>query len=208
MSGGASSSVTSNITQAAADLPKTQQAQVEGLVAQTEKLADVPSNETQKIFEVTTQMLNLHYTNGLTQARMAFRWALIAAIVGVVIFLGAIVFLLFEESTQVASVGAIGGAIVEAIAGLNFYLYGKTTEQLSGHRLSLDEMQRILLANSVIPDMDQENRDKERAKLISALTGEDRDDPRSLGADKKGKGRQGGGVGGGDGDNGQPDMPK
>jgi hypothetical protein len=74
MSEGNGSSVTSNITQAAADLPKTQQAQVEGLVTQTEKLANVPSNETQKIFEVTTQMRNLHYTNGLTQARMAFRW--------------------------------------------------------------------------------------------------------------------------------------
>jgi len=194
MSEGNGPSVASNITQAAADLPKTQQAQVEGLVAQTERLADVPSNETQKIFEVTTQMLNLHYTNGLTQARMAFRWALIAAIMGVVIFLGAIVFLLFKESTQVASVGAIGGAIVEAIAGLNFYLYGKTTEQLTGHRLSLDEMQRILLANSIIPDMDPENRDEERAKLVSALTEKYGDASRSQGADKKGKeGRKDGG---------------
>jgi uncharacterized membrane protein YgdD (TMEM256/DUF423 family) len=206
MAEGDSSSVQSKITQAAADLPKTQQAQVEGLVAQTAKLADVPSNETQQIFEVTTQMLNLHYTNGLTQARMAFRWALIAAIAGVVIFLGAIVFLVFKESTQIASIGAIGGAIVEAIAGLNFYLYGKTSEQLAGHRLSLDETQRILLANSIIPDMEQENRDKERAKLISALTEEDRDDPRSPGADKKGKGRKGDGVGRGGGNNGQPDS--
>lgn len=206
MSEGNGSSVTSNITQASADLPKTQQAQVESLVAQTKRLADVRSNETQKIFEVTTQMLNLHYTNGLTQARMAFRWALIAAIMGVVIFLGAIVFLLFEESTQVASVGAIGGAIVEAIAGLNFYLYGKTTKQLTGHRLGLDEMQRILLANSIIPDMDPEKQDEERAKLVSALTKKYRDDSRREGADKKGKeGRKDGGADGGGGHNGSPE---
>jgi hypothetical protein len=102
-----------------------------------------------------------------------------------VFFIAAITFLLVRDSVEAATVSAIGGAIVELVAGLNFYLYGKATEQAASHRFSLEKMQRYLLANSIIESLSTaETKDDSRAKLVSAMAEEDR--TTSRGRDKNG----------------------
>jgi hypothetical protein len=108
-------------------------------------------------------------TTTLHSHKQSFRWAQIAAIVGLGFFLGAIAFLLLTQSQSLAIVNVICGAIVEGISGLNFYLYGQTTKQLAHYHRQLDQTQRFLLANSVCEALDGESRQKSRSDLVRLI---------------------------------------
>jgi hypothetical protein len=115
-------------------------------------------------------LLSNFYGLALDQARRSFRWALVASIVGLLFFLGAVAFVLQEKGSNAAIVSVISGAIVELLAGVNFYLYAKTTGQLSLFHARLDVTQRFLLANSLCESLEGEIKQKTRSDLIARLT--------------------------------------
>jgi uncharacterized membrane protein len=175
-----STSVKEIAADASSGLPTAQKTSVEALFASTGELAGVDKDEPQEVLAATGNILNSHYSLAVVQSDRSFWWALVAAIAGTVFFLAAVLFLLLTGSEELATVSVIGGAIVELIAGLNFYLYGKTTEQAASHRSSLEKMQRYLLANSIVESLgSQETKDESRARLISAMSEEDRATSRS-----------------------------
>jgi hypothetical protein len=144
-------------------------------------------NDPQAVLSAFGNILNSYYTVALAQSARSFLWAIIAAGVGVALFVGAIVFLLYEQSVEVSVVSAIGGAIVELVAGLNFYLYGKAIDQAASHRSSLEKMQRYLLANSIVESLTTDDeKDESRSKLISVMAEEDPDSSRK----RKNRGKQ------------------
>ena len=137
---------------AAESLPSTQQAGVQNIAAGT------------------TQLLGC-YTDVLIQSNKSFELARNAALVGVVFFIAAVAFLLWTDSTEIGIVGAIGGAIVEVIAGLAFYLYGKATDQLQDNRRSMEQTQRFLLANSIANSSPgDEPKQKAIATLVNTIS--------------------------------------
>ena len=74
------------------------------------------------------------------------------------------------QSASIATVSVIGGAIIEVIAGINFYLYNKTTTQFSDFHNRLDHTQRFLLANSLVSMMrDDEKKYETRAALVHII---------------------------------------
>jgi hypothetical protein len=89
------------------------------------------------------------------------------AIAGVTFFLIAIGFLLFRQPEHISYATIICGAIVEAISALNFYLYGRASNQLRYFHHPLDRMQRFILANDIASSL-EEKREETKAKL--ALT--------------------------------------
>jgi len=133
------------------------------------QLSEADPKEIQKITALQTVVLREYYLLALEQAKQSFRWALIAAIVGLVFFLGAIAFLLTIQSQSLAIVNVICGAMVEAISGINFYLYGQTSKQLAHYHRQLDQTQRFLLANSVCESLEGESRQKARSDLVSLI---------------------------------------
>jgi hypothetical protein len=157
------------VSEALQTLPPAQRAGVRSLLTYTDELAEVDTSDPQRIAAASTNILNSYYTVVLQQSRRSFYWALIAAGVGLIFFLGAVAFLLIIESTEVATVSIIGGAVIEVISGLNFYLYGKATTQLADYRRSLEQTQRFLLANSISDSLAEETRDKSRADLVSTI---------------------------------------
>ena len=90
--------------------------------------------------------------------------------VGLAFFLMAIVFMIWQQSGELATITMIGGALIEFIAGVNFYLYGKTLTQLSLFQGRLEVTQRFLLANSLCESLGEAWRDPTRARLINQLT--------------------------------------
>ena len=70
------------------------------------------------------------YEIALGQARNSFRWAIAGSVAGVAFFMAAIAFLLVSGAHDAAIYSAIGGGVVEVIAGINFVLYSKATTQL------------------------------------------------------------------------------
>ena len=136
-------------------------------------LAAAKPGEVQKIAASQIELLTSYYNAVLAQARKSFTWALVAAGIGLAFFLGSVAFLLFMQSTAVAvpvaAVGVIGGALVEVIAGINFWLYSKTTAQLAAFHQHLDQTQRFLLANSICESLEGEAKQQVRSSLAHVI---------------------------------------
>lgn len=133
-------------------------------------LSDAPKDDVTAIASSQIELLARFYDLSLSQAGRSFRWALVASMVGLAFFSMAIVFMIWRQSGELATIAMIGGALIEFIAGVNFYLYGKTLTQLSLFQGRLEVTQRFLLANSLCESLGDAWRDSTRARLINQLT--------------------------------------
>jgi len=124
----------------------------------------------QQIAASQIELLPAYHNLVLDQARRSFRWALIAAGIGLGFFIASVSFLLFQQA-QISTISLISGSLIEVIAAINFYLYGKTSEQLANFQARLDTTQRFLLANSVCEVLDNEFKQQSRAELVKAIAG-------------------------------------
>jgi hypothetical protein len=129
------------------------------------RLASAETKDVQQIAAAQLELLTGYYQVALTQSRRSFFWALIFAGAGLVFFIVAVVFPL-PNGLVVSIAPLIAGAVVEVISGIGFYLYGKTSSQLSAFHHSLDILQRYLLANSICESLDSEARSVARSALI------------------------------------------
>ena len=137
--------------------------------ASINRLATAAPGDVHGIAASQIALLTSYYSTALVQARASFRWALIAAGTGLVFFIVAAVFLLTSRNEPVATVGVIGGAIVEVLAGINFYLYNRTTAQLSDFFPRLEQTQRFLMANNIIEHLESETKQTARASLVNTI---------------------------------------
>jgi hypothetical protein len=106
--------------------------------------------------------------------------AAIAAIVGVVFFLAAIAVGVITKSVAIAVIPALAAAIVEVIAGLSLVLYRRATERLDVHSARLGDLQRLLVANSLVEAMTGSMRERARLELVLVVSGHN--DPRNAGS--------------------------
>ncbi len=134
------------------------------------RLTEAASGDVKEIAASQIELLSRFYDLSLSQAGRSFRWALIASVVGLLFFLAAIGFML-GQSMDVAIISVIGGAMVQFVAGVNFFLYGKTLEQLTLFQGRLEVTQRFLLANSLCESLEGKVKHYTRARLIGALAG-------------------------------------
>jgi hypothetical protein len=156
---------------ATGSLSTTQKAGVETIAAASDQLRNADTNKPEEMAAATNKQLLGYYINGLKQSSNSFWAALAAAIAGVVFFILAVAFLLFTEAQDISVVTAIAGAVVEVIAGLVFYLYGKTTDQLDGYRTGMERTQRFLLANSIALSINEpDSQQKTLATLVETIS--------------------------------------
>lgn len=136
------------------------------------RLAEAKSDDVKEIAASQIELLSRFYDLSISQASRSFRWALIASVVGLLFFLAAIGFMLWaKDGSGMATVSVIGGAMIEFIAGVNFFLYGKTLSQLTLFQGRLENTQRFLLANSLCESLDGKLKHYTRARLIGSLAG-------------------------------------
>ncbi|WP_022953364.1 TRADD-N-associated membrane domain-containing protein [Leucothrix mucor] len=133
-----------------------------------ERLTDSPTDDIRSTAASQIELLSRFYDLSLSQAQRSFRWALVAGMVGLIFFVAAIGFTMFDNQ-KISTVTLIGGGMVEFISGVNFYLYGKTIGQLTLFQGRLEITQRFLLANSLCESLGDELRDTTRAQLIFQL---------------------------------------
>lgn len=153
------------------NLLRVRQVSVAGAAEQAlKRLSDAPEGDVRAIAASQIELLSRFYDLALSQAGRSFRWALAASVTGLAFFLLAIAFMLWQRSSELATLTLISGALIELIAGVNFYLYGRTLSQLSLFQGRLEVTQRFLLANSLCESLGDEWRDKTRARLIDQLT--------------------------------------
>lgn len=129
-----------------------------------------PSN-VQQVAASQLELINNYYSTILDQARQSFRWAIIAAGVGLLFFISAVGFLLVTQKSDLSAISVISGALIEVIAGINFYLYGRTISQLDLFHGRLERTQRFLLANSVCEKLKGEAQQSARVELVRVISG-------------------------------------
>jgi hypothetical protein len=134
------------------------------------QLSTAKSGEIQRIAASQIRLLDSYYNAALAQAKASFRWALAIAVIGAFFFFGAAALLLGGEgNNEIATVGIVGGAIVEVVSGINFFLYGRTTAQLASFLQRLEQTQRFMLANSICESLGDEIKQKTRADLVKVI---------------------------------------
>lgn len=136
-----------------------------------QQLSNVDTREIQQVVASQLKIMNAYYTLVLDQARRSFTWALVAAAIGLVFFIGAVGVILLLQLENVAIISVISGAIIEVVSGINFFLYGKTSLQLGEFQSRLDQTQRFLLADSVCERLDGDVQQQARKKLVEVIAG-------------------------------------
>ena len=133
------------------------------------KLSSAAKGDVKSIAASQIELLTRFYDLSLQQAQRSFRWALMVSIVGLVFFLVAVACMLWNME-RVSMITVVSGALIEFIAGVNFYLYAKTLSQLNLYQSRLEVTQRFLLANSLTESLSSDYQDRTRAQLIARLT--------------------------------------
>jgi hypothetical protein len=150
-----------------------------------QNIADTYPDDVQQNAANQTALLTKYYDEVLKQAQTGFKWAVVASLIGLAFFLGAIIIFLSFNSIDGAVISMVGGAIVEVIAGLNFYLYGKTTAQFSEFHQRLAQTQRFLLANSICSLIEDAGRQTSRAELVQVIATDMRKESLTPSTEKK-----------------------
>ncbi len=136
----------------------------------TQKL--VASLDPAKIQEVAASQVvisDMYYKNVLQYAQRLFRWALIAAGAGLIFFLVAVALLVFQQPVNGALISLASGGVIEAIAVLNFFLYGRAFNQLRAFHERLDRTQQYLLANSICENLKGDVKQATQIELMRAM---------------------------------------
>ena len=128
-----------------------------------------PSN-IQQVAATQLELINTYYTTILEQAVQSFRWAMIAAGIGLAFFIFAVAFMLVSQQSSLPTLSVISGALVEVISGINFYLYGKALAQLELFHVRLERTQRFLLSNSVCEQLKGAEQQAARVELVRTIS--------------------------------------
>jgi hypothetical protein len=150
---------------------------VEGLL---NRAGTIEADDVRKQAILQFRILDEYHSLVLIQARRSFAVAALATIVGVLFFLAAIAVGVMTKSVAIAVIPALAAAIVEVIAGLSLVLYRKATERLDVHSARLGDLQRLLVANSLVEAMTGSMRERARLELVLVVSGHN--DPRNAGS--------------------------
>jgi hypothetical protein len=133
------------------------------------KISQTKADDVQAVAASQIGLLVGYHEIVLAQSKRSFAWALTGAGTGMVFFMAAVGLALWTDKVAAVLIPAISGAVVEVIAGVVFYLYGKTTSQLGEFHGRLETLQRYPLANSICESLQGEACEKVRSDLIRAI---------------------------------------
>lgn len=133
-------------------------------------ISEAPPGDVQMIASAQIGILDSYYKEVLQQAKKSFLSALLISIAGFFLFLVTVFLLIQKQPKERAILPLVGGTFVEVIAGVNFYLYGRTTKQLSSFHRRLDRTQRFLLANSICESIEGDLKHPTRAELVKIVS--------------------------------------
>jgi hypothetical protein len=136
----------------------------------TQKLvAGLDPAKIQEVAASQVEICEMYYQNVQQHARRLFRWALIAAGTGLIFFLTAVALLVWHQPVNGALISLTSGGVMEAIAALNFSLYGRVFTQFRELHERLDRTQQYLLANSICENLKGDVKQATQIELIRAM---------------------------------------
>jgi hypothetical protein len=131
---------------------------------------ELARSSTEDLAKKQLVVLNRYYAEVLSQSKTGFWGAVITASVGLLVFIGVIWGVRSNAKDIAVIASAVGGGIMEFLAGVQFVLYNRTTLQLSEYHQRLDQQQRFLLADDFCEKLsDPALKDKSRAELVTLV---------------------------------------
>jgi Cyanobacterial TRADD-N associated 2-Transmembrane domain len=141
-----------------------------GAQTHTQKLvAGLDPAKIQEVAASQVEISEMYYQNVLQHARRLFRWALIAAGTGLIFFLAAVALLVWHQPVNGALISLTSGGVMEALAALNFCLYGRVFNQFREFHERLDRTQQYLLANSICENLKGDVKQATQIELMRAM---------------------------------------
>lgn len=133
------------------------------------------ANSASKMGSALNKLIESYYKDALNQGRQSFILALVASGVDTFLFFGALGWTMKPSENQkvpqstpaLSNVKLLAGALVEVIAGINFYLYFRASRQMAAYHICLERTNRFLLANAICNELSEEIKDGSREKLIA-----------------------------------------
>jgi TRADD-N domain-containing protein len=134
------------------------------------RLSTADPKNVQEVVASQLELMSVYHLLVLDQAKRSFKWALIAAGVGLLFFISAVSFIVYRQQLQDAAIiSVISGGLIELISAINFYLYWKTAAQMADFQSRLDITQRYLLANSICEGLEGDYRQQRRSELVQEI---------------------------------------
>jgi hypothetical protein len=123
----------------------------------------------QEVAASQVEISEMYYHTVLQHARRLFRWALIAAGTGLIFFLAAVALLVWHQPVTGALISLTSRGVMEAIAALNFSLYGRVFNHFREVHERLDRTQQYLLANSICENLKGDVKQATQIELMRAM---------------------------------------
>lgn len=134
-----------------------------------DRLAKADPRDVQEVAASQLQLMAGYHRIVVSQASRCFFWALVGAGVGLGFFLVAALYSMATGNAVAAMVPVLAGSVVAAVAGLLFYLHGRTAAEVSDFHATLESVQRHLLANSICEGLSGEKKEQTRAELARKI---------------------------------------
>ena len=132
-------------------------------------MSEIDPNNVQATVASQIKLMDPYYEEVLTQAKRSFRWALVSTGVGLFFFMASVGFILSRKSEDAAKISLVSGAIIEVIAGINFYLHNRASKQLTDFHNRLENTQRFLLANVICEQLSDDVKHEVRSDVIRVI---------------------------------------
>jgi hypothetical protein len=142
----------------------------------TDKLEEAQGDDVFKyLLLINVASLESYVAQTRLQAEQSFRWSKVVAVIGFMIIATGVSIAIYTSAggtiaIQAAYLASLSGVIVEFVAGVFFFLYNRTLQQINLFHQRLADAQQLsisLMANSLIGD--ETRRDEARADLSQAL---------------------------------------
>jgi hypothetical protein len=118
----------------------------------------------------TLWKLSINYFKDVRhQALMSFWMALIAAVIGIGLFITALLLMMSGRLTS-PKLSLIASLNIEIVSAIGFYLYARTSHQFAAFHACLERANRFLLTNTMCEKLDDKRlRDRTRSELIQIV---------------------------------------
>ena len=124
-------------------------------------------NDALRVMLVNMAEIKAYYTLSKTQAKDSFRLAVWMCVLGFVLIVVAVVLPFFMSGKyEVSIITAIGGAIVEVIAGTSLFVYKNSLVQLNHYYESLHENERFLSTVNLVRKLSEDKQDEMYIEII------------------------------------------
>lgn len=140
---------------------------MDNIAQKCKDLATVPKGNTNELAAHLWGISTSYYKDVRNQSQKGFKWALMTAIVGMVLFFAALG-LMMSNHLSFTKLSIVGGVLTQIISGIMFYLYAQTSKQLFAFHVCLERANRFLLTNTICESL-TDGKDEMRQELIRII---------------------------------------